>query len=189
LSATLENLEDKGIVVGMEGDLSTTLAMLILSKLSRNPAQFVEILRFDKKNNTILIGHHGCAGIHLAKSNTIKLTSPWVPLENYLATDFKECVNGVSLQYILKPGEVTLLNISCDEVGYKMTFTTGEILDENPRNIKMPHALFRPQKPVSDFLRELISEGVKHHFALTYGNIVNKLIKLADILNLRKKII
>jgi L-arabinose isomerase len=187
-SGPLENLENRNVPVGMEGDLSTTLAMWILQELTGLPTQFVEFLRYDRSNNTVLVGHHGCSGIKLANKGELILDEPWFPLDRSIGS-LAAGAKGLSYVYITKPGEATLLNISCNREGYKMVISTAEALDETPRNIKMPHAILKLRKPVEQYFKELTSEGAKHHFALVHGNVVSELEKLADILQIRKVII
>jgi len=179
----VKNLDDRGIMVGMEGDLSTTIAMWILHRLTGSPVLFIEFLSFDKKENTVLLGHSGCSGIKMARNYEIIIT-PIIPPKGTLTS-----TNGLVVEFIAKPGKVTLLNISCDAIGYKMIAISGQAIDTPPRPISMPHAIVKLDKPIDVFFKELTSEGVKHHFALVHGNIISKLEKLAKILNIRFRVI
>jgi len=180
--AGVENLDDKGIMVATEGDVSALTSMMILNHLTGSPAMFCEFLSYDKRDNTVLMGHWGPAGIKMARSNKeVALTTPhvsldWIP---------NPPPHGVAVEYIAKPGEVTILNLSCDDKGYKMVFFSGDAIDTSRRHIHFPHAIIKLRRPVDQFFKDLTEEGVKHHFALAHGNLTKKLAKLADLLVIR----
>ena len=67
--------------------------------------------------------------------------------------------HGIAVEFIIRPGRVTILNISCDAQGYKMVIASGEAVDTPPRHIHFPHAIIRLNKPVDIFFRELTSEA------------------------------
>jgi len=180
--AGVENLDDKGIMVATEGDVSALTSMMILNHLTGSPAMFCEFLSYDKKDNTVLMGHWGPAGVKMARSEKeVALTTPHVSLDWIPNAP----PHGVAVEYIVKPGEVTVLNLSCDDKGYKMVFFSGDALDTPRRHIHFPHAIIKLRRPMDEFFKDLVGEGVKHHFALVHGNLTNKLSKLADLLGIR----
>jgi len=128
------------------------------------------------------MGHWGPAGVKMARSpKEVALTTPHVNISAIPNAP----PHGVGVEYIVKPGEVTVLNISCDNEGYKMTFFLGEAIDTPRRHIHMPHAIIRLNKPIDRFFKDLTEEGVKHHFALVHGNVTKKITKLAGLLEIR----
>ena len=54
-----ESLARSNIVVGNEGDLGGTTAMVILHALTRKPVMFTEIFNVDTQDNIINTGHAG----------------------------------------------------------------------------------------------------------------------------------
>jgi len=183
--APIEKLEDRGIMVGAEGDLSAAVAMMILHELTGEPVQFAEFMAFDKEENTVLVGHSAPAGVRMARSpKEVSLRGFVCPLQNISLPGFP--AHGVSVEYIAKPGKVTMLNITCTPEGYKFVIFRGEALDTPPRPMNMPHAIVKLERPLDEFFNDLIYEGMEHHFGLVHGDVVGQLEKLADLLGVKK---
>jgi len=176
-------LQEKKMVIGMEGDLSGTTALLLLSRLTGKPSMFAEIFNFDKGDNCILAGHAGLQNPELAKDSTqIKITPDY---EYQGLSEFE----GAWMQFIAKPGRVTLLQLVCGNNGFKMIIAGGEALESEERVEGFPHIYIKIDTPLNDFFTNVTREGVTHHWAIVYGDVRSKLGKLADLLELKKIIV
>jgi len=183
----VRGLDERGVMVGDEGDLSAAVAMMILHELTGQPVQFAEFLAFDKGENTALVGHSGPAGVAMASSpEQVSLRGFHVPPQEMLP-GFP--AHGVCVEYIAKPGKVTMLNITCMPEGYKFVIFRGEALDTPVRPMKMAHAVVRLERPLDDFFKDLVHEGIEHHFGLVHGDVVGQLEKLADLLDVKKVVL
>ncbi len=161
-----------------EGDVLASVAVSLMQKLA-GCAHFTEMFTMDFKENTVLMTHMGEGNYTMAREDEqVRLVG-----SNLNLTEIS--CRPVVLSFALKPGVVTLVSMSFTSEGrLKMVSTEGEIVDSNPiRNLAAPQCMFRPEKPLTDFLTELSNEGSSHHFALAYGKWSSLIEKVANIVD------
>lgn len=175
---------EKGGVVGMEGDAHTTIAMLILKKLTGQPVLFAEVYTFDKSENVILMGHTTMLDINVAKDpGKIKI----IPDCEY--EKFDE-VEGAYMYFTCKEGIITMLSLVDDIDNYRLIISKGEsIAIDGIRTEGYSHLLVRPTVQVEEFLKEAAKAGAGQHWAITYGDHISTLEKFAEVAGLNKTII
>jgi L-fucose isomerase-like protein len=177
-------LIDRGIVVATEGDLSVSVAGLVVKELCDKPVHFWEHLMFDEEKNWILGGHEGgCAGFQMAKEGTRP------KLRNTQYINFGKIpgapYNGVLPEFITNPGPVNLLTFFKGENGYEMRLARGESADTHPREVHFEHTIFEPNVPLRQYFRRIAGIGVCHHFALVHAEISAEIKRVAEILKIR----
>ena len=118
-----EKLAKSDIVVGNEGDLGGTTAMLMMSKLTGNPVMFTEIFNLDYEKNTIGAGHAGPSNYLTAQGDEKVTITP-----DYELMDATSDISGVWMEFIGKPGKVTVLNFICTIDNFQMTILNGNSL-------------------------------------------------------------
>ncbi|UCB44469.1 MAG: hypothetical protein JSV25_09605 [Spirochaetota bacterium] len=182
----MARLIDKGVVVATEGDISVSVAGLIIRELCGKSVHFWEHLMFDEKKNWILGGHEGgSAGFSMAK----KGTKP--KLRNTQYINFGKTAgapyNGVLPEFITNPGPINLLTLFRGETGYEMRLARGESVDTHPREIHFEHTIFKPNIPLKQYFTQIAELGVCHHFALVHEDISREIEKTAQILNMKLK--
>jgi L-arabinose isomerase len=180
----MARLIDKGVVVATEGDLSVSVAGLIIKELCGKPIHFWEQLMFDEARNWILGGHEGgSAGFSMAKRGTRPR------LRNTQYIDFAKLPGaprfGVLPEFITNPGPVTLLTLFRGEEGYEMRLARGESVDTHPRDVHFEHTVFKPPIPLVDYFHRINEVGVCHHFALVHEEISGELAKVARVLGMK----
>ena len=170
-------------VVGNEGDLGCTAAMYILQRLTGNPVMFTEIFNYDRQDNTIVTGHAGPSNYLLAENdNKINIT-PDFELMNATSD-----ISGVWMEFIGKPGKVTLLNLICTLDNFQFTILGGKSLSGNIRLDGYPHYYIKIDPDMTEFLNSNAKNGVSHHWAVVNGDVREELSYLADILKIKKVI-
>lgn len=175
---------ERGGVVGMEGDVHTTMAMLILRGLTGQPVLFAEVYTFDKSENIILMGHTTMLDINVAKN----------PKEIKIIADceyekFDE-VEGAYMYFTCREGGVTMLSLIDDIDNYKLIISKGESIPiDGVRTEGYSHLLVRPTIQVEEFLKEAAKAGAGQHWAVTYGDYVSILEKFAELAGLNKTVI
>jgi L-fucose isomerase-like protein len=184
----MARLIDRGIVVATEGDLSVSVAGLIVRELCGKPIHFWEHLMFDEEKNWILGGHEGgCAGFSMAKEGT----RPKLRSTQYI--DFSGLPGaprlGVLPEFITNPGPVTLLTLFRGEGGYEMRLARGKSVDTHPREVHFEHTIFEPNIPIRDYFHRVNSSGVCHHFALVHDEIGDEVEKVAEILGMKLELL
>jgi L-arabinose isomerase len=175
---------EKGRVVGMEGDIHTVIAMLILRKLTGRPVLFAEVYMFDKVENVMPMGHTTMLDINIAKNpREIKI----IPDCEYESFDE---VEGAYMYFTGKEGTVTLLSLVDDLDNYRLIIGRGESIPINGARIDgYSHILVRPSLPVEEFLKKAAEAGAGQHWAVAYGDHVSILEKFADLTGLNKTVI
>jgi L-arabinose isomerase len=175
---------EKGRVVGMEGDIHTVIAMLILRKLTGQPILFAEVYMFDKVENVMPMGHTTMLDINIAKNpKEIKI----IPDCEYESFDE---VEGAYMYFTGKEGTVTLLSLVDDVDNYRLIIGRGESIPINGARIDgYSHILVRPSLPVEEFLKKAAEAGAGQHWAVAYGDHVSILEKFADLTGLNKTVI
>ena len=176
-----ESLARSEVVVGNEGDLGGTTAMLMLRKLTGNPVMFTEIFNLDYDANTIGTGHAGPSNYLTAQSDDKVTITP-----DYELMDATSDIGGVWMEFIGKPGRVTILNFICTNDDFQMTILNGESLGGEPRFDGYPHYCIKIDPRMTDFLKSNSLNGTSHHWAVVNGDVKEELIYIADILGIKK---
>ena len=172
----LPSVFDRGIVVGMEGDLLGVVAQLILSRLSGRPTMFTEIFTYDELHNQILVGHPGMQDVRLAENRSAVTVTP-----DY---EYPQETAGVWMAFSVRPGPVTLLSIATTQRGFHFVVTKGEALRSDGKLQGYPHALVKLHTPLRSFFQASTEVGTTQHWALAPGDITGRVLKLASILGL-----
>jgi len=176
-----EKLGKSEIVIGNEGDLGGTTAMFMLRKLTGNPVMFTEIFNLDYDTNTIGTGHAGPSNYLLAQSDDQVTITPDLEL-----MDATSDIGGVWMEFIGKPGIVTIVNFICTLDNFQMTILNGNSLGGRPRFDGYPHYVVKIDPDLKEFLNSNAINGTSQHWAVVNGNVKEELSYLADMLGIKK---
>ena len=157
--------ENDGCMTSHEGDLANLVMKYILNKLTGDLPVFLEWSAFDIATDTLLLTHHGVVDpkIHAADQNKCRITpSP----EKW---DFTG--HGMSVEYMAKPGKVTLACLIDDKEGWKLLLSGGECLELTQAPSFAPQFRFKHESlTVKEYIKAIVEEGVAHHVCLVYGD-------------------
>jgi L-fucose isomerase-like protein len=165
-------LNEGGLPTGCEGDVNSTLNMVILSMLSDDPVHFGEMLAIDETENTIVTSHCGCGSPSLADEKRFILH----PVR--LAND------GVCIRYTAKPGPVTFVNLVGRKGNYRMcafqgeAVRTGMVFEGNPLKFVM-------QTPFRRIWRDVAEHGFGHHWMTVYAHVVPVLDEFCRLVGIK----
>jgi L-arabinose isomerase len=176
-----ESLARSNVVVGNEGDLGGTIGMLMLQRLTGSPVMFTEIFNLDYEANTIGTGHAGPSNYLTAQSDDSVTITP-----DYELMDATSDISGVWMEFIGKPGRVTILNFICTLDNFQMTILSGESLGGEVRFDGYPHYCIKIDPKMTDFLKSNSLNGTSHHWAVVNGDVKEELSYLADMLGVKK---
>jgi L-fucose isomerase-like protein len=169
---------EEGIVVGCEGDVGSVIVAMILQELGGRPAATIEPFTVDESENRILLGHPcGSGPVSLAESASKVHFRPFKPDE------------GVFVQFPIKSGVVTSVNISGRRGNYKMFIAVGNSSEMGPdewSRIGGLAASIQFNENVRSVLYRVIQEqGIDHHWVTTFGNLQSELAELCSLLDIR----
>jgi L-arabinose isomerase len=179
-----EKLAKSDVVVGNEGDLGGTTGMYMLRKLTNSPVMFTEVFNLDYESNTVGAGHAGPSNYLLAQSDSRVTITPDLEL-----MDSTSNISGVWMEFIGKPGKVTILNFICTLDNFQMTILNGESLGGEPRFDGYPHYQIRLEPDLKTFLNFNSVNGTSHHWAVVNGDVKEELSYLADMLGVKEVIL
>ena len=165
-------LNSEGIASGCEADVYGTISTLILNWLGGEPSFIADLVDIDPIDDTGVFWHCGLAPLNMA--------DPDAPIEAGIHSNRKKpLVN----EFALRPGKVTIFRLSQSLNITRMVIGKGSML-KAPKSFSGTSGVIKFEKPAADVLDTVISEGLEHHYAISYSNVEKSLRILARQLNL-----
>jgi L-arabinose isomerase len=168
-----------GIAMAGEGDMKTCLAMYITSALGCG-GSFAELCSVDFKSDVVIVGHDGPHDIRISdKKPTIRGLNLMHGKKGY----------GVSVEFSIKQGPVTMVSLGSDENGqFRFIVAEGESQAGwvPPIGNTLTRGCFGSD--AASFLEDWRKTGAFHHQSLAIGhcgNMVEKFGKLMGIKTIR----
>jgi L-arabinose isomerase len=166
-------LTARGIPASGEGDLKTCLAMMILDRLGAG-GSFTEFYAMDFREGFLLMGHDGPAHLAIGGSQ---------PVLRGLSLYHGKRGSGVSVEFHVKPGPVTLLGMTQTADGsLKMLTAQGE--SEPGPILRIGNTNSRLRFPLGprEFVNRWCQEGPTHHCALGVGHVSGSIARLSQLI-------
>jgi len=166
-------LSEEGIVAACEGDINSTLAMLMLYWLTGEPVHNTDLLAVYEEDNSAILSHCGSGGFSLAQ-NPSDITLDSVRLAG----------EGVCVLFPAKPAPITMVNIVGRKGTYRLSVIEGEAVETemvfagNPIKVKLP-------LPIADMLERIGEEGVGHHWMVGYGHVKEELVEFCRLVGVK----
>lgn len=163
-------LAEEGIVGSCEGDVTNALTMKMMYELSGKPINNTDLLYPDEKANTILFAHCGSSGFSIAEGD-VELCP------------VRLAESGVCTKFLVKPGKVTAVNICGHGDKFRLSAMVGDAVPcgmefpGNPVKIKF-------QKDVTQISKEIMANGIGHHWMVAYGDYMEELKNFCKINNI-----
>ncbi|MBR2376387.1 MAG: hypothetical protein IKA85_01245 [Clostridia bacterium] len=163
-------LAEEGIVASCEGDVTNALTMKLLYDLSGKPINNTDLLYLDDEANTILFAHCGSSGFSIAEGEV-----------ELAPVRLMEC--GVCTKFLVKPGKVTAVNICGHGDEFRLSFMVGDAV---PCGMEFPGnpVKIKYEKPVSQINKEIMKNGIGHHWMVAYGDFSEELKYFCKINNI-----
>lgn len=171
---SLSRLVDKGVMAGCEGDILGTITSMIQDKLSEDRPFMADLVEADFDTNELVLWHCGSAPTELAADNV----------------NFGETfgINGMNLEFTIKPGAVTLFRLGEIEGEYKILLAKGEVLAgrEVAGGTGGVVQLDGDSKKLVD---TIMYEGFEHHLGLAYGDSIEQIKEFGRLLDIETIVI
>jgi L-arabinose isomerase len=153
-------LTARGVPASGEGDLKNCVAMKILSSLGAGGA-FTEIYAMDFVEQFVLVGHDGPGHLALCHQK---------PVLRGLGLYHGKRGHGVSVEFSVRPGPVTLLAVTQTAAGrLKLIAAEGESIAGPVLRIGNTNTRVRFPYGPAEFINRWCQEAPTHHFALGSG--------------------
>lgn len=165
-----------GYPLAGELDMKTCFAMYITSLLGCG-GSFAELCGTIFDENIQMVGHDGPHDIRISEGK---------PLMRALDRFHGKKGDGLSVDFSLKTGPITMLGLSSDADGrYSFTVAEGESKPgPRPAYGNTQTRAWFGDAPIAEFIEDWSSAGVNHHFSLSIGHNGSVLKKLAKALKL-----
>jgi L-fucose isomerase-like protein len=152
-------LNNELYAAGCEGDLNSTLMMLLLESLANRPAFNGDFLRLYHDSNSILFSHCGAGAFSLAEDRT----------KVCLNASIETC-DGCAVCYATYArGNYTLLNMMTGENGLRISVMNGEALETDLEYEGTPLRIgFK--KSINEILENVCYHGSGHHWSGVVGD-------------------
>lgn len=169
----LSRLSDEGVLGVCECDVLGAAAQLITYWLTGVPSFNGDLRAIYPEENAIGLWHCGAASTKLSTGfSSIHVRS------------HAQVGVGVTMEFPLKPGRVTITRITRPLNGrFKILIAGGEVLPLPPQERGNP-AKIKLDVPIDHFLDALVKGGVEHHLIMTYGDLRRELELISMILDL-----
>ncbi len=170
-------LRGPDILAGLEGDLGAAVALLVQHVFSPGPLFFLEFWYWDELENTLVGGHAGLQDPAIAFPG-----AAWIgPDLEYAQSD---PYPGAHLQFVARPGPVTLFQVRGTPSGWQAIVTAGDAIETEPWLDGYPHAVIRLNVPVDKFLSQVARVGSTQHWILAYGDSTPEIRGLCALLKI-----
>lgn len=165
-------LNTECVPCGCECDVNGTLSQLVLQWIADQPAFGTDLVACNIAEDSAVVWHCGQAPLTMA--------DPATPVRGGVHPNRRL---PLVMEFALKPGPITLARLSRASDGLCWVIGCGEV-QSAPPSFSGTSGVLRFARPVEAVLSTLLSQGIEHHLALSYGNHTAALHALAKVLGL-----
>ena len=175
--AVIGMLNNDRLVSSCEGDVLGAVLMQIEASLSGGIPFFADLISFDYDQDTAVLWHCGAAPSAICRK--FEETT----LSQHFRVDGGN-KKGLTNEFSMKPGPITLAQLDEDGDGYRMLIAKGTALDTepfirgNPLNVRFDCTAER-------LVNTIMTEGFKHHYSIIHADIENDLLELCRWLDIK----
>ncbi len=172
-------LTARGIPASGEGDLKTCIAMLIMDRLKAG-GSYTEFYAMDFNHDFILMGHDGPGHIMIADGK---------PVLRGLGLYHGKRGYGLSVEMKVKTGPITILTLTQTADGrLKMLAAEGESIPGDTMQIGNTNSRLKFSLDPATFMNRWCEHGPTHHCALGVGHQIERIKKLARLLQIELQV-
>ena len=173
-------LTARGVPTAGECDLKTNLAMFLLDRLGAG-GSFTEFYALDLDEGFVLMGHDGPGHVAIADGR---------PVLRALKLYHGKSGAGLSVEFHVRMGPVTILCVSQTADGrLKLIAAEGESIPGPTFRIGNTNSRIRFAKPPAAFMDAWCEHGPTHHVALGVGHQLERVRKIAHLLDLELAVV
>jgi L-arabinose isomerase len=173
-------LTARGVPASGEGDLKTSIALLLLDRLGAG-GSFTEFYALDFEEGFVLMGHDGPGHLAIAEGR---------PVARALKLYHGKAGAGLSIEMKVRLGPVTILGVTQTFGGrLKLVAAEGESIAGPTFGIGNTNSRIRFPSGPAAFFDAWCAEGPTHHVALGVGHRLSRLRKVADLLELELAVV
>jgi len=173
-----EILSSDQAVAVTEGDVLGLIMTKVLKDFTGHTPFFGEWEEVDTSLNAVMLLGHGFVDPREARPDRQVQVQP-------ACEDWGFEGHSLGFQASYPPGPVTITHVIQDPDGWRLLVSEGEILDTPPMKISETSMVVRIDRPVKEYLRELMMTGFAHHAIAAPGTAAAELETFAQQLGLK----
>jgi len=158
--AAMSILQSEGKILTCEGDLLGSLSMLAHKAIGGETPFLADFSQVDLKENFGLLWHCGVAACNLWDGKCNR------SLDSYFAGG-----KGVTADFVMKPGEISLLRIDYAPGEYRVFLQKGLGVPMD-KDLKGTYVKVTFEEHIKDVLDKIIQNGIAHHISVVYGDFI-----------------
>ncbi len=167
--AAMSILQSEGHILACEGDIEGALSMIAQQAVGAETPYLFDFSQFDFDEDTALLWHCGVAPCNLWDGKCNR------SLSTYFADG-----KGVTADFVLKDGDVSVLRLDSAGTEYRMFLTRGKVIPMK-KELRGTYMKVRFDQQVRDILQKVVDNGIAHHASVVYGDYVKPFRILAKI--------
>ncbi len=165
-------MNELGIPAGCEADAYGVISSMLLQYTAADVVFNTDLVDIDTKDNSVVFWHCGQAPCQM-KSEKIQAQ----------ATIHSNRKMPLLSEFPLKAGAMTFCRISRGFNEHKLVVGYGEMIDA-PLAFSGTAGVAKLPLLAEEFMEQLIDIGLEHHVSIAYGQHINRLKNIANILNM-----
>jgi L-fucose isomerase-like protein len=158
--AAMSILQMENKILTCEGDLLGSLSMLAHQAIGGANPFLSDFSQVDFKEDFGLLWHCGVAACNLWDEKCNR------SLDTYFAGG-----RGVTADFVMKPGEISMLRIDYTPGEYRIFLQKAEGIPMN-KELKGTYVKVKFQDHVREVLSKIIQNGIAHHISVVYGDFI-----------------
>lgn len=187
--AVIGELNDKGIIAGCEGDLTSTISMLLLHYLSEDVTMLMDLSAMDADDDSVLMWHCGPASKRFCKTGGYRYSLNYSG-KDHMGADLDHAVGtGIVRDMVFDQGTATIARLTGEMD--QMFLATGSFLDGKKASYCGSRGwlgdLRLNREPISaiDFFNTIMVRGFQHHFPIVMGDYSEEVCEVMAWLGLK----
>ncbi len=187
--AVVGELNDKGVVTGCEGDLTSTISMLLLHYLSEDITMLMDMSSIDCEDNSVMMWHCGPAAKRFCEKKGYSYSLNYSG-KDHEGADLDHAVGtGIVRDMVFDEGKMTIARLTGESD--HMLVVSGVMQDGakesycGSRGWLGQLELNRKSITAMDFFNTVMVRGFQHHFPMVKGDYTEELMEVMAWLGLK----
>ena len=182
-------INDKGVVCGCEGDLTSTISMLLLSYIADDITMLMDMSAIDTNDDSVMMWHCGPAAKRFCENKGYTYSLNYSG-KDHGGRDLDHAVGtGVVRDMVFDEGKVTVARLTGE--ADRLLVVSGVMQDGSKESYCGSRGwmgkLELNRKPITalDFFNTVMVRGFQHHFPIVKGDCTEELMEVMAWLGLK----
>ena len=188
--AVVGEINDKGVVCGCEGDLTSTISMLLLHYIADDITMLMDLSAMDTEDNSVMMWHCGPAAKRFCEKKGYTYSLNYSG-KDHEGRDLDHAVGtGITRDMVFDDDKYTIARLTGGDLE-KMFVASGVMQDGSKDDYCGSRGwlgnLELNRKPIGalDFFNTVMVQGFQHHFPMVKGDFTEEVMEVMAWLGLK----